>query len=402
MANFPGFYPQYPHPENQLANIPPYPRQAEQPGGCEQQKQLCQPGHPPFPQVMSFAPTPPGIPPIPGIVKKAVPLWTTNFIISNRRNVAYRRDPDLVNPWGIVIDNGQLWVVNDATDSITNYDLFGNKILSTISIRDIIHNSSYPTGIAINCGGGFPVIGFGSTRSARLIVPTQHGTIHAFNPDVDSQVARVAVNPTLGGEPSVYKGIAISHGRLYLADFYQGKIIVFNSTFDRLNEFPFVDGDQTVPIPADYSPFNVVAIGDFIYVLWARKDPIIPIRALEGPGHGIISKFNLDGSFVSRFHTGGPLNMPWAMCPAPADCGIPPGSFLVGNHGDGRIHIFDHHGVHYGPMLNQGGTPLVIDGLWGLAPYYTPGLNQIYFSASGDPDAEGIVGIITKHQILYY
>lgn len=357
-------------------------------------------------QAMSLAPCPPGLPPpgmgpAPCAPRRSVPTWTVNYIISNRRHFAYRYDPDLVNPWGIAIDQGQLWVVNDATDSITNYDLFGNKLLGTISLRDMIHNSSYPTGIAVNCGGGFPIVGLGSSRTSRIIVPTQHGTIHAFNADVDPQYARVVVNPWLGGERAVYKGVAVACGRLYLADFFQGRISVFDSTFGRLENFPFIDGDQVVPIPLDYAPFNIVYIGDFLYVLWARKDPVIPIRASEGPGQGFISKFNLDGSFVCRFHTGGPLNMPWAMCQAPCDCGIPPGSFLVGNHGDGRIHVFDHCGTYYGPMLNQSAIPITIEGLWGLAPYYTPGMNQIFFAASGDPNAEGIVGVISKCQVIY-
>ncbi len=62
---------------------------------------------------------------------------------------------------------------------------------------------------------------------------------------------------------------------------------------------------------------------------------------------------------------------------------IPPGSILVGNHGDGRINVFDCSGRFIGPLLNQSGLPLIIDGLRGLAPHYT-NFNQIYFTASSN------------------
>ena len=202
------------------------------------------------------------------------------------------------------------------------------------------------------------------------------------------------------GEVSVFKGLAIANNILYLADFFQAHIDVFDSNYNRLNGFYFMDNDTSDPIPLDYGPNNIVHIGCYMYVIYARKDPNIPIHDLNGPGNGFVSVFNLDGSFVRRFTSRGVLNSPWAMIPAPCECGFPPGSFLIGNNGDGRINIFDACGKFVGPMLNQAGLPIVIDGLWGLAPHYA-NFNEIFFTAAPDQLIDGVVGSIVKDQVIY-
>lgn len=332
--------------------------------------------------------------------RRAVTTWRVNYLVSNRTNQAAHSDPDLINPWGIVVFQNQLWVVDGSADAITNYDLFGNKLLGTISVRNATHNSSFPTGLAINCGGGFSVSNGTTTKSAQFITASEHGTVHAFNPNVDPLNSYLVLNQQLTGVVSVYKGLAIANGILYLADFFQARIEVFDSSYNRLVGFHFIDGDTSEPIPLDFGPNNIVHIGCHLYVLYARKNPDVPIHDLDGPGHGYISVFNLDGSFVRRFTSRGVLSSPWAMIPAPCECGFPPGSFLVGNNGDGRINVFDCSGKYVGPMLNQGGTPIVIEGLWGLAPHYTD-FSEIFFASAPDEDIDGLVGSIVKDQVIY-
>ncbi|AKI80430.1 hypothetical protein QJ850_gp269 [Acanthamoeba polyphaga mimivirus] len=333
--------------------------------------------------------------------RRAVATWKVNYLISNRNVLAAHCDPDLINPWGIVIYNNQLWVVCNNTDSITNYDLFGNKLLGTISIRNASHNPSYPTGIAINCGGGFSISTGNISRGGLMLTCSEHGTCHSFNPVVDPLHSFIVLNQQITGEVSVYRGLCIANNTLYLADFFQRHIDVFDQNFNRLIGYPFVDNDGSDPIPLNYGPSNIVNIGCFLYVLWAKKDPNITLYAIDEPGAGYISVFNLDGSFVRRFTSRGVLNNPWGMIPAPAECGFPPGSFLVGNHGDGRINIFDCNGRYVGPVLAMTGLPLVIDGIRGLAPHYTD-FSEIYFSAACDEMTDGLVGSLVKDQVIYF
>lgn len=334
--------------------------------------------------------------------RRAVTTWKVNYLVSNRiNNNAAHYDIDLINPWGIAIYNNQLWVVNNTSDTVTNYDLYGNKQLGTISLRDAAHNSSFPTGIAINCGGGFSVTSGSVTKSAQFITASEHGTVHAFNPTVDPLNSYIVINQQLTGSVFVYKGLAIANNLLYLPDFFQGKVDVFDSSYNRLHGFHFIDGDTSDPIPLDYGPNNMVHIGCFMYILYTRKDPNVTVHDLDGPGHGFVSVFNLDGSFVRRFTSRGVLNSPWAMIPAPCECGFPPGSFLIGNNGDGRINVFDCNGRYVGPLLSQAGLPIVIEGLWGLAPHYTD-FNEIFFASSANENRDGLVGSIVKDQVIYF
>lgn len=333
--------------------------------------------------------------------RRAVTTWKLNYLVSNSSVQCAHTDFALVNPWGIVIYNGQLWVCNGSTDTVTNYDLFGNKLLTSISVRDGPHNASFPTGIAINCGGGFTVSNGNVSKSATFLACTEHGTVHAYNPTLSASQSPPQLNMQLANEIAVYRGLSIANGILYLANFFQGVIDVFDANYQRLLGFHFLDGDAVDPIPLDYGPTNIVHIGCFLYVIYARKDPNVTLNDLDGPGHGFISVFNLDGSWVKRFTSRGVLNSPWAMIPAPCECGFPPGSFLVGNNGDGRINVFDCSGRYIGPMLNQKGLPLHIEGLWGLAPLYTD-FNEIFYTAAPNEQIDGIVGSIVRDQTIYF
>ncbi|BCS83475.1 NHL-repeat-containing protein [Cotonvirus japonicus] len=332
--------------------------------------------------------------------RRAVTTWKVNYLISNRTNQAAHTDPDLINPWGIALFDNQIWVVNGGTDTLTNYDLFGNKLLGSISVRNTDHNSSYPTGLAINCNGNFSTTNGSLTKAGLFLTCSEHTTVHSYNPQVNPLVSYLVLNQQLTGEVGVYRGLAIVGDVLYLADFFQGHIDVFDSNYNRLLGLPFVDGDTSEPIPLSYGPTNIVNIGCFLYVLWARKDPSVPLQAIDGAGFGYISVFQLDGTFVRRFTSRGVLNNPWAMIPAPEECGFPPGSFLVSNHGDGRINVFDCAGKYVGPLLNQSGLPMVIEGVRGLAPHYTD-FNEIYFTASYEENIDGLTGSIIRDQIIY-
>lgn len=333
--------------------------------------------------------------------RNAVTTWRINYLVSNRTNQAAHLDPLLINPWGIAIYNNQLWVVNGSTDCMTNYDLFGNSLLGAISLRDTDHNSSFPTGLAINCAGGFPVTNGTISKSGIFLTASEHGTVHVYNPNVDQQNSFLVINRQLSAEVSVYRGIAIANNTLYLANFNNRRIDVFDSNYQQILNFPFIDADTCEPIPLDFGPTNIVHIGEFLYVIWAKMNPILPINDVSGPGLGYVSVFRFDGTFVCRFTSRGVLNAPWAMIPAPCECGFPPGSFLIGNNGDGRINVFDFEGKYVGPMLNMSGLPIVLDGLWGLAPHYTE-FSEIFFTAAPDENVDGLVGSIVKDQVIYF
>jgi uncharacterized protein (TIGR03118 family) len=310
--------------------------------------------------------------------RKAVTTWKVKFLVSNINDLATNYDPDLIDPWGLVIFNNRLWVVSDGSDIISVYDLYGNRQGTFIDLRDNYQNVSFATGLIVNSDTGFPVTNGLVTRPALFLTATEHGEVLAYNPFVDPGKTYVVLNQQITGEIMEYRGLAIANNTLYLADFFRGRIDVFDNNYNRLLGFNFIDNDLSDPIPVDFAPNNIVHIGCNLFVLYARRDPNVPLEEIHGPGNGYISVFNYDGSFVRRFTSRGVLNSPWAMIPAPCECGFPPGSFLVGNTGDGRINVFDYNGRYVGPLLNQAGLPIVIEGLCCLEPHYCD-FSHIFF-----------------------
>lgn len=334
--------------------------------------------------------------------RRSVTTWKTNYLVSNQMNQAAHIDPDLINPWGIVIFNNQIWNVNGGTDSLTNYDLFGNKLLATRTVRDPDNKSSYPSGIAINCSGNFLTtsVTTGAKGAATFLIATEHSTVHTYTPTIDTAGnIPLVINTKPAGVVSIFRGIALHDSIMYLAELLHSRIDVYDAAYNPLTGFNFVDNDTTIPIPSDYGPNNIVRIGNHLFVAYSRKNPNILVQAIKGAGYGFVSIFNFDGSFVRRFTSKGVLNDPWAIIPAPCECGFPPGSILIGNHGDGRINVFDCEGRFVGPFLNQSGLPLVIEGLRGLAPHYT-NFNEIYFTASYNDLTQGVLGSIIKSQVI--
>lgn len=349
--------------------------------------------------------------------KISVTTWKVNYLVSNQNAVASHYDQELVQPRGIVIYNNQLWVTDTMSDRITNYDLFGNTLLGPILVRLNKGVTSFPSGLAVNCSGGFDIPASnpakicsnstnfivpsvnGSGRPATLATATKTGDVCVFNATSNPNNTYTVINNKLTGQISEYTGLAIVGGIVYLADFYQGNIGVFNGAYVPQTGYPFVDNYPSVPIPADFAPYNIVYIAPYLYVVYAQKLPGLIVHHVIGAGAGFISVFNLDGSFVRRFYSNGVLNAPWSIIPAPCECGIPPGSFLVGNEGDGRINIFSCDGTFLGPMLAQSGLALELVGLQCITPYYTS-FSEIFFGSSDDIETIGILGSIVKDQVI--
>jgi uncharacterized protein (TIGR03118 family) len=94
----------------------------------------------------------------------------------------------------------------------------------------------------------------------------------------------------------------------------------------------------------------------------------------------------------------GTLDSPWGLAVAPPSFGSFAGDLLVGNFGDGTISAFSLGSNSFaGQLTNPDGTPLVIDGLWGLIPGNGVGAGSaadIYFTAGPDEESNGLFGAI--------
>src|SRR5205823_4047358 len=117
-------------------------------------------------------------------------------------------------------------------------------------------------------------------------------------------------------------------------------------------------------LPAGYAPFNIVNLGEQLFVAFAKQDAE-KSDEVAGPGNGFVDVFDTNGVLLRRLASAGTLNAPWGMARAPQNFGAFGDAVLVGNFGDGRISAFDAGtGKFLGQLQNHGPRPLVIDGLW--------------------------------------
>jgi uncharacterized protein (TIGR03118 family) len=314
-------------------------------------------------------------------------------LVADRVNVGARRqDANLVNAWGIATGEGGFWLAANATGKVGIFDGDGRPARGEYT-SDAIDLGEGITGVAANATDAF-LIHCDKVAPAEFIVATETGQLIGVSGDVDATRGFVLVDT--GGQAS-YLGVAIASTsmgpRLYAADFMNGKIDVYDGGFHLLHpKHAFVD----TKLPADYAPFNVVAIGDRVYVMYALRGD--DGDEVHGAGLGIVDAYDTRGVLISRIATFGDLDAPWGVALAPAAFGTLGGALLVGNFGDGTIHAFDTKSEKtLGTLLDRNGRAIQIDGLWGLT--FGDGMdagleNTLYFAAGPVDETHGLFGRI--------
>jgi len=353
-----------------------------------------------------------------------------NGIVHN----AFTTDANLVNPWGITAGpTTPFWIADNNAGVSTLYTVppSGSPPVSVSSSVFTIPGPGHPldrvgtpTGAVFNTAatstGGFKVSGVtaGGTMTsaaALFIFATEDGTIVGWSPTVNPQGFSTSLVGTYGiiavdhsaiptaAAGAVYKGLAIATDAsgstfLYVTNFRAGTIEVYDVNFQPVTNLPagaFVDPH----LPNGYAPFNIVLIGNQLFVTYAKQDAA-KHDDVALPAHGIVDIFDLKGKMLSRFTQHAHLNSPWGVVQAPASFGDLAGAILIGNFGDGRIHAFDpDSGKELGSVTNSIGQEIVIDGLWSLT-VGTGGArggdkNTIYFTAGPNGETAGLFGSLS-------
>jgi uncharacterized protein (TIGR03118 family) len=326
-------------------------------------------------------------------------------LASDLPGMAPLTDPDLKNPWGISFSpTSPLWVSNQGTNSSTLYTLTpGSSTVTKVPTVRVTMGSSVagPTGQVANTGTGFVVSNGTSSAPAAFIFDTLDGHIEAWNPTVDPLIGNTENKASVPG--ASYTGLALastSHGdELFAANFGQGKVDVFDSTFKQVKTAPWQFRDSR--LPRGFKPFNTQALNGNIFVTFDKADPSTGREAV-GNGLGVVDEFSTDGRLIARIASGGALNAPWGLAIAPASWGSAAGSLLIGNFGDGRINIVAEHGRFFdnhitGQVVDESnGKPFTEPGLWGLLPgtATTGGTNALWFTAGINHEQDGLLGVL--------
>lgn len=295
-------------------------------------------------------------------------------------------DPVFVNSWGIIILNNNLWIVNSNSGTIVYFDQHQQKIIDTIYVTNADSSVANPSGIvANNSVSAFVIRTNGLSAPATWITATNNGTICAFSP-VTNTNSRAQIVVDRSNIQAVYKGIAIINDKIYAPDFHNGVMNVFDKNFTLISSLSGKFVDNT--IPAGFVPFNVANINGLLYVTYGLQKGPENVRVQHGLGNGYINIFSSDGQLVRRLVSRGVLNSPYAVILAPKSFGLPTGTLLVGNFGDGLIHIFSQSGTYRGLLKNTDGSDLYLEGICGI----TSGAEGTFFTSDPGNTIDGVVG----------
>jgi len=323
-------------------------------------------------------------------------------------------DATLQNGWGLAWSpTGIAWVNSNGSHVSELYTGEGAKVRPAVRIPSPSDTmGGEPSGIVFSGGKGFTLA---NHQGALFLFVGEDGVLSGWNGAAGNNALRIKEDSA----NAIYKGLALASNKganfIYAANFKTGKIDVWDTTFSPVS-MPFHDPG----IPAGYAPFNIQAIGSWLFVSFAKKKPNSGDEA-DGPGFGFVDIFNTDGSFVRRFASRGTLNAPWGMAMSPAgflqekdmngehgggnegmgegkdDLSVP--VILVGNFGDGRINVFAQDGQFLGQLQSHNRT-IDIDGLWalGFAPATATSIDpmRLYFTAGPAGEGDGLFGYLLK------
>ncbi|HKT03929.1 MAG TPA: TIGR03118 family protein [Rugosimonospora sp.] len=323
--------------------------------------------------------------PAPASAASPAPQFRQVNQVSDQAGQANVTDPDLVNAWGLALTpTSPLWVANNGTNTATVYSggLTGAPVTKAGLTVHIAGGA--PTGQVANDTNGFLVAG----APARFLFASEGGDITAWNTSTGTTAPVVVHTPG-----AIYKGLALWHtsfGTFLLAvDFHNARIDVFDSMFQNAT-LPFMFHDSLLPL--GYAPFNVLTVGDTVYVTYARQDAAAQDE-VDGAGLGFVDRYIQFGALVTRIASRGSLNAPWGLAIAPAGFGDLAGTLLVGNFGDGHVSVFNDR-TFAGQLIGADAQPVAIDRLWALLPgtASTGGAGTLWFSAGPDDEQHGLVG----------
>jgi uncharacterized protein (TIGR03118 family) len=337
-------------------------------------------------------------------------------------------DPDVVNPWGLALGpTTPLWSANNGTDTATLYASAPDTAVATkvAAVRVTFPDKpELPTGQVFNGTTGFVVSNGTTSGPAAFMFSTLTGHIEAWSPVVDPHLGNAETKATVPG--AAYTGLALATAKsgpqLYAANFGQGRVDVFNSSFMMQPASRARFNDRR--LPKGYSPFGIATLRGKIFVAYAKVDPVTHHNAV-GRGLGFVDEYTPEGRLVSRVAGRNTLDAPWGMEIAPSSWGKLAGDLLVGNFGDGRINVIKadrHHdgdgrsngrsdgrskghsdgrsdGDFEGQLRNNAtGKTLVIPGLWALlrGTASTGGTDSILFSAGIDNEQHGLIGALRR------
>jgi uncharacterized protein (TIGR03118 family) len=217
----------------------------------------------------------------------------TNLVSDDPAAGASHTDANLKNGWGVAFNpKGFAWVADNGTSKSTLYD--GNGVPQSLVVSVPATSDADPTGIVFNATPDFKVTQGTVSAPAAFIFVGEAGTVSGWAPGVDSTASVTMFDGSAANK--VYKGLAIASfngsNYLYATDFHNGKVDVFNGSFAPTT---LPGGFANPGLPAGYAPFGIQAVGDRIYVAYAKRAATGDDEQ-TGDGLGVVAVFDTGGT----------------------------------------------------------------------------------------------------------
>src|SRR5205085_6327065 len=194
-------------------------------------------------------------------------------LVSDLPGFALIQDPLVVNPWGVAMTSSSpFWLANNGTSTSSLYrgDVGSIVFFKQPGMPNITIPETPPsiTGAVANNGGtsDFFVTSGSASARANFLFASLSGKIWGWSPNVPAAGSTVATQAA--SQPGhVYTGLAIANNStanfLYAADFKNGTIDVFNSSFalQPTASFPFADPTIPTTVGNTFHPFNIQTLG---------------------------------------------------------------------------------------------------------------------------------------------
>jgi uncharacterized protein (TIGR03118 family) len=340
-------------------------------------------------------------------INNPLPLRTpagrqATVILQNAHYITYKKlitepfNSDLITIYGAQLMEAQKWielgasVITKPLETTPTASVSSSVVKFDAQVQTF--NDQLPIGLVYNKTKGFVGYQLNAHRaSCDLIAVSSNGSIYSYSPliNTDEFYGFITVLNNSENYP-VYTGIALAENRIFITDLANRRIEVYDFGWISLraeDQIGFTDPD----LPDDYSPFGIMTHNNHVYVSYAKWDPAgLPQgnKILSGSGYGYINMYTLDGVLVKRLVSNGPLNAPWSMIVVHNE--FVAGRFLVANHGDGRILMYDENWNYLGRLkyTNYGRTIL---GLYGIAM-----MDQSLYFVSEPYGVGGLLGRIKK------
>lgn len=321
-------------------------------------------------------------------------------LLSDAHYLIYRKliidlfNKDLITQYGNKLSEAQRWIILGARNLSVpeNLTVSSTDTMNQIDVVPTTLNDQMPIGLCYNQSRGFVGYQFNGKRvSCDLIGVTASGSIYVYSPLINTGIYygmfTVLDN---SADYAVYTGITMNTNYIYVTDFANRRIDVYDFGWASIRPSELVFNDPN--LPDNYSTFNVFAYNSEIYVTYAMVDPNSgPLfnKISVGKGLGIINVFTTEGMLIRRAVTGGELNAPWSIAINREN--FTDGRFLVTNHGDGRILYYDSNWNYMGKLSYTNYSKSII-GLYGICMIR----DDLYFSSAPNGIVSGMLGKIRK------